>query len=133
MLRLKKRKSPSDVRTFLRDVVQAERKTDRRGDDRIDISIVVAIVPLDDQGRPLIERAFATCTRNISAEGISLVSNKRMDDQRLLVGFAGKTVSFVLAEVLHRQKLPLGCEQLGLRMIEMVQAADYPGLERFSL
>lgn len=133
MLQLTKRKCQQEVESFLRKVVDKERESDRRTDDRIEISMVVAIVPLDAQGQPLIDQTFATFTKNISADGISLVTNKRIEESRLLVGFAGKSVSFVLAEVLHRERLPLGCEKLGLRMTEMVNVADYPGLERLQM
>src|SRR5262249_6461698 len=133
MLQLRKRKGQQEVESFLRKVVDKEREQDRRVDDRIDISIVVAVGPLDAENQPRIDAAFPTFTKNISADGISLVTNKRIEEQWLLVGFAGKVVNFVLAEVLHRERLPLGCEKLGLRMTEMVNVADFPGLERFQM
>jgi hypothetical protein len=118
------------VERFLRQLVRAERRTERREDERIPIAIVVAVVPTID-GRPDALSAFVTLTKNISAEGISVVVNKQLPGDELFIGFPGKTgLNFVQAQVLHREKMALGCHKLGLRMRQLVDPADYPELEQ---
>src|SRR5271169_707516 len=104
------------VERFLRQIVRAERRTERRVDERIPIAIVVAVVPSID-GRPDSQAAFVTLTKNISAEGISVVVNKPLASDEMFIGFPGKKgLNFVKAQVLHREKMALGCHKLGLRM-----------------
>lgn len=129
----KQRSQNPEVENLLRAVVETEVRNNRRSDERIDIAIAVAVVPLDEAGQPIIERRFVTVTKNISADGLSIVSSKRIEDNRMLIGFSGAAISFVRAEVLHRERLPLGCEKLGLRMTNLVQPGEFPGLERLSI
>jgi hypothetical protein len=116
------------VEQLLRQIVRAERRTERREDERIPIAIVVAIVP-SIGGRPDSQAAFVTLTKNISADGISVVVNKRMPTDEMFIGFPSKTgLDFVKAQVLHREKMALGCQKLGLKMQELVDVADFPEL-----
>lgn len=118
---------------MIRQIVTAEQADDRRSEDRVDISIPVAVVPLAE-GEPLVSRSFATLTKNISGQGLSLVVNKSLDYDQLLIGFPGpSSVSFVRTSVLHREPLALGCYKLGLRMGELVDADEFPALAKFSL
>jgi hypothetical protein len=133
MLRTKRtNKIENAVQQFLRSVIDTERKAERRSDSRIDISIVVAIIPVVD-GEPQLDRAFATPTKNISSDGISLVVNRNVPEDKLLIGFPGATLSFVRADVLYRERMALGCSKLGLRMQEMVDTSDFPALAKFCL
>jgi hypothetical protein len=80
-------------------------------------------------GRPDAANSFATMTKNISSEGISLIVNRILDENELFVGFPGKTeFSFVRARILYRDRLPLGCYKLGLRMEEVVGLDKWPEL-----
>jgi hypothetical protein len=116
------------VERLLRQIIRAERRTERREDERIPIAIVVAVVPSID-GRPESPAAFVTLTKNISAEGISVVVNKPLASDELFIGFPSKTgLDFVKAQVLHREKMALGCQKLGLKMQELVDVADFPEL-----
>lgn len=119
----------SGVEGLLRSVMQAERQAERRAEDRIDTAIVVAVVPCE-AGRPLPKAAFATMTKNISSAGISLIVNRTLAEDGLFVGFPGKSeLSFVRATVLYRDRLPLGCYKLGLRMDEVASVDDWPELK----
>ncbi len=130
MLRQTVRPQTDKIEHFLRQIVRAERRSERRQDERIHTAIVVAVVPAID-GRPDSQAAFATLTKNISAEGISVVVNKQLPANEFFIGFPGKTgLNFVRAEVLHREKMALGCHKLGLKMQELVDVADYPELSR---
>jgi hypothetical protein len=131
---IKKKPSPtpasSEVERLLRGVLIEERRAERRGESRIATSIVVAVVPCPE-GEPVVDGAFVTFTKNISADGISLVVNRPVPDYQVLVGFPGQgMISFVWAEVLHREALPLGCFKLGLRMSKLVDASQYPDLAK---
>jgi hypothetical protein len=107
------------VERFLRKVVRAQRRTERREEERIPTAIVVAVVPSVD-GQPDSHAAFVTLT---------VVVNKPLAADELFIGFPGKTgLNFVKAQVLHREKMALGCQKLGLKMQELVDVADYPEL-----
>ena len=128
MVRKAASRQTDKVEHFLRQIVRAERNTERREDERIATAIVVAVVPAID-GRPDSQAAFVTLTKNISAEGISVVVNKQLSANEFFIGFPGKTgLNFVRAEVLHREKMALGCQKLGLKMQELVDVADFPEL-----
>jgi hypothetical protein len=130
MLVIKRKKSNDELQKFLHNIVTNEQAFDRRGDERITISMAVAVVPLV-AGEPQIEQAFVTFTKNISADGISIVVNKPLEYDEILIGFAGVTMSFVSATVQHRVPMPLGCYRIGLRMHSLVDASDYPALARY--
>jgi hypothetical protein len=116
------------VERFLRQIVRAERRAERRVDERIPIAIVVAVVP-SIGGRPDSQAAFVTLTKNISAEGISVVVNKPVTIDEVFIGIPGKTgLNFVKAQVLHREKMALGCQKLGLKMERLVDLVEYPEL-----
>ncbi|HEY5313016.1 MAG TPA: PilZ domain-containing protein [Pirellulales bacterium] len=117
------------VERLLLSVIHAERQAERRQDERIDTSIVVAVVPCHE-GRPLPDASFATMTKNISSSGISLIVNRSLPEAELFIGFPGKSeLSFVRATVLYREPLPLGCYKLGLLMDEVVSVDDWPELK----
>src|SRR5580700_6309207 len=97
----KKSAKATQVERLLLDAVQADRQMERRREERIDTSIVVAAVPCRG-GRPLPAESFATMTKNISSDGISLIVNRNLDGDELFVGFPGKTeLSFVRARILY--------------------------------
>ena len=119
----------TEVERLLLGVVQADRRAERRREDRIDTSLVVGVVPCRG-GRPLPAESFATMTKNISSEGISLIVNRLLDGDELFVGFPGKSeLSFVRARIQYREKMPLGCHKLGLRMEEVVDIDAWPELK----
>jgi hypothetical protein len=117
------------VERLLQNVVEAERQAERRSDERIVTSIVVAVVPCLD-GRPLPDTSFPTMTKNISSAGVSVVVNRPLEGDELFVGFPAKSgLSFVRATVQYRERLPLGCYKLGLRMDEVVSIDKWPELK----
>jgi hypothetical protein len=119
----------AQVERLLQDVVEAERHAERRRDERIDTSIVVAVVPCRD-GRPVSAESFATMTKNISAEGISLIVNRHLAGDELFVGFPGQNdLSFVRARIRYRERMALGCHKLGLFMDEVVRVDSWPELK----
>ncbi|MBS0207660.1 MAG: hypothetical protein JSS27_01775 [Planctomycetes bacterium] len=118
------------VERLLQGLIKSQGNNERRGDDRVEISLAVAIVPCVD-GDPMPDFAFAAFTRNISSDGVSLVINRPVPSDELIVGFPGTPMTFVLAKVLHRDGMALGCSRLGLRMTEVVDLPPHPGLERF--
>lgn len=125
------------VADFLLSLVEThapaeEARGERRDDDRIAISLAVAVIPCVG-GQPDLDRAFVTMTCDISRDGASLVVTRRFDDERCVIGFPGKTITYVAAEVVYREPQVMGCWRLGLRMTEVVEVPPHAGLERFLL
>lgn len=125
-----KTRAVSEVERLLRNAVDQDRAAERRGDSRIDTAIPVALIPCVG-GVPDIERGFVMITKNISRTGLSVVVNRPMPDDDLLIGLPGKTTSFVTARVVHRKPMPLGCYKLGVLMFRLVQPGEYPLLDEW--
>ena len=121
------------VAEFLQGLIETHTTPDeRRGDERIEIALAVAVIPCVD-GQPDLDRAFPTITRDVSRDGVSLIVNRRFDEDQVVVGFSGTSITFVRAEVIYRESQVMGCWRLGLRMTEVVEVESHAGLERFFL
>jgi hypothetical protein len=104
-----------------------------RIDSRVNLSVVVVVIPLKD-GQLQLTDAFATVTKDFSSTGLALVLSQPLAVDQAILGFrVGGEIAFVRAEAKHIN--PMGAEyfQLGFRLMEVVSAADYPGLESISL
>jgi hypothetical protein len=121
------------VQRFLDEIVAAERSAERRREARINISVVVAVIPCVN-GQPVIEQAFATFTKNVSENGVALSLNRVLPHHELLLGFPhAASLRYVRSEVHFRESLPLGCSLLGVRLHEIIDDADYPALSDLTL
>ncbi len=121
---------PRTIERLLQRLVAAEGSVERRVDERIEISLAVAVIPCVDNV-PMPDYAFAAFTRNISSDGVSLVINRPLPSDELLIGFPGSPMTFVIGKVLHVDKLALGCSRVGVKMNAVVDAPSHPGLEKF--
>jgi hypothetical protein len=124
-------RSPNqEVQKLLSQLTTQAKQTERREDSRIDISIPVAVIPfVKGQADP--GRGFATFTKDISRDGVSIVVNRPLVDDELLIGFPGTQTGFVTATVTYRQPLPLGCQRVGLRMFEMIEPKKQDELAQY--
>jgi hypothetical protein len=117
-----------EVDRLLRKLIRRQQHLERRQDERIPITIVIAVMPMVD-GIPQPEDTFVTLTKNLSSDGASIIVNKRLPSDDLIVGLPGKgLVSYIQARVVHRRSMALGCEALGLRLERLVTAKDYRAL-----
>ena len=76
----------------------------------------VWVVPVDDANEPAFDSAVAMITKDISPEGVSLISTEPFDLHQMLVGF-GETefMEFVQCTLEHCTPVGLGFYQIGLQ------------------
>lgn len=102
---------------------------DPRVDRRVDMVVVVTIIPVDDK-RPQVRRAFTAVTKEFSNTGVSVVVEGPSGFDQAILGFRLEgRMTFALAQVKHLSPMGGGFFQLGFRMTEIVSAGDYPELE----
>jgi hypothetical protein len=105
---------------------------DTRSDKRVNLAIVVAVVPLEN-GRIQGNEAFTAVTKDFSSTGVSVVTERPLPFDRGILGFRmdGELV-FLLAEARHVAPMGGGLFQVGFQLLEVVSTGDYPGLESVS-
>ena len=102
---------------------------DTRNDSRVNLAIVVAVVPLED-GRIRGDQAFTAMTKDFSSLGLAIVIDQSLElDQVILAFRMDGEMAFVRAEAKHRKPVGGGFFQLGFQLLEVVSAGDFPGLE----
>ncbi len=105
-----------------------ERLEGPRLEGRINLTLVVQIVPIED-GELVLDRAFATVTKEFSSKGVAVVLPGPYGLDEALLGFrwcGGKT--WIRAKARHLNPLGGGLYQIGFRMSEKICPADYPQL-----
>lgn len=106
---------------------------DTRIDNRVNLAVVVIVIPIKD-GQVQISDAFTTVTKDFSSTGLAIVMDGPLGLDQVILGFRmSGEMAFVRAEAKHLN--PIGGEyfQLGFRMLEVVSAGDYPGLESVTI
>jgi len=104
-----------------------------RLDSRVNLAVVVLIVPIE--GRRLqVSEAFMAVTTDFSNTGVAVVldQSRRLDRAVLGFHFAG-TMTFVRAKEKHITPMGGGFYQLGFQLTEIVSAAEHPELQPLSL
>jgi len=100
-----------------------------RSELRVDLALVVIVVPSVND-RPDRSQAFATVTREVSSNGMSLVLSERLDVSDLfLVLEVDREMRYVRGEVRHQGPLGAGLWQAGVQLTEIVTPGDYPELQ----
>jgi hypothetical protein len=101
---------------------------DDRTDSRVNLSLVVVIVPIED-GEIHVERAFTAVTKDFSTTGLAIVMEQQPELNQVIVGFELEgEMAFILSEAKHLHPMGGGLFQLGLRFLDVVSTGDYPGL-----
>jgi hypothetical protein len=106
---------------------------DTRIDNRVNLAVVVIVIPLNN-GQIQADKAFKTVTKDFSSTGLAMVLDQPLGIEQAILGFRmGGEMAYVRAEARHLN--PMGGEffQLGFRLLEVVSAGEYPGLETLSL
>ena len=86
-----------------------------------------------DETAPEITQAFVALTRDLSSNGLSLITNRSIDTPEFLVCFSGESEPrFLRANVLYRKHLGLGWLQLCMEVTGMVEMEEYPQLTEFA-
>ncbi len=99
-----------------------------RGDKRINLTLVVLIVPLVD-GKLQIDDAFYAVTQDLSVAGVGIVLDRQVALNEAIVGFRTEgDVTFVYSKAKHVTPMGGGFLRLGLELTEVISNGDYPGL-----
>jgi hypothetical protein len=99
-----------------------------RNDRRVNLSVVVAVIPLEKKAlQP--EKAFTAVTKEFSGAGVGLVTSDPWKFERAILCFHFENeLYYALASVKHLTFLGGGFYQVGFQMTEMINPGDYPGL-----
>jgi hypothetical protein len=122
------------VRSFLLKVVnnncpelQMENKG-RRLDSRVNIVIVVAIIPLKD-GKLQMDDAFTAVTKEFSTNGLAVVLDRPCGLDKVVLAFRiDGELTFAKAEAKHLNPMGGGFFQLGFQLTDIVLTGDFPEL-----
>jgi hypothetical protein len=102
-----------------------------RGDKRVNLSLVVLVVPLED-GKLQVDKAFYAVTRDMSSNGVGIILSQQQAFDKVILGFRVKSeMTFVHATAKHLNSMGNGFYLLGLEMTEMTHINKYPGLRVF--
>jgi hypothetical protein len=130
-----KRDQSREVRSLVLNLVNANCiesqrfRQDPRLESRVNLSIVVKVVPLEN-GQPRLDKSFTTVTKDFASTGVSLVLNEPHSLDEVILAFRKRSEPmFVRARVRHLSEMGSGFHQLGLKLTEVVYAADYPDLK----
>jgi hypothetical protein len=99
-----------------------------RGDKRINLTLVVIVVPLTD-GKPRLDEAFYAATQDISVSGVGIVLDRQEALDDAIVGFRNEgDITFLRTKAKHITPMGGGFYRLGLELTEVVANGDYYGL-----
>jgi hypothetical protein len=110
--------------------VESQRfRQDPRLESRVNLSIVVKVVPVEN-GQPCPDASFSTVTKDFASTGVSLVLSEPHSLDEVILAFPKRSEPmFVRAKVRHLSAMGCGFFQMGLKLTEVVSAADYPELK----
>jgi len=96
---------------------------------RVNLTLVVLVIPVE-RGKALVDEGFTAVTKEFTSRGVSLVLSECRAADQVIVGFRWeRSMRFVLAQARHLNPMGGGFWQLGLRLKEVLDPADYPELE----
>jgi hypothetical protein len=103
-----------------------------RTDSRINLSVVVLVIPLDKK-KADVARSFHAVTKDFSSTSLSVMidSPREVGDVIIAFRFEGQ-MYFARAKAKHLTPLGGGFHQLGFQLEEMISPVDYPGLSNLS-
>lgn len=132
------RRKEQEVQSFLLKVVNnsntellaCQSSDGPRGENRVDLMVVVMIVPLDGK-RPRLDRSFPAVTKDFTTTGLSVVLDEAKALDEVIVGFRWQQgMTYVRGEARRMNPIGAGFYLLGVKLHEMAHPADYPGLDR---
>ena len=105
-----------------------------RLEQRANLTIAVFVVPSKD-GKPILEEAFPTMSKDFCSNGISLIVREQFSYGELLLGLppgdadSGEPgLSFVQCKVRHQEPITEGYVQLGVQVRRLLDREEYPEL-----
>jgi hypothetical protein len=138
MFFFKSRKRKAEAQKFLAQMAnqwtmdRLRQRDERRTEQRAALNFGVWVMPMAEAG-PEISQAFVAPTRDLSSNGLSLITNWPIPTPEFLVCFSGELeMRFLRAKVLCRKGLGLGWLQLSMEVIGMVKQDEYLPLQEFA-
>jgi len=132
------RKREQEVQSFILKVVNnncSELEALVEGprlEGRVRLCVVVLVIPIEN-GKPVFDRTFAAVTKEFSTSGLSLVvKGARVPEESIIAFRWEREMRFVRAEARHLNPMGAGFHQLGLQLIRMLHASEYPELKSIS-
>jgi hypothetical protein len=102
-----------------------------RLDKRVNLSLVVLVVPLED-GKLHVDNAFYAVTRDMSSNGVGIILSQQHALDEVVLGFRLENeMTFIHATAKHLNPMGNGFYLLGLEMTEMAPISKYPALRVF--
>ena len=102
-----------------------------RNDKRVNLSLVVLVVPLED-GKLQVGDAFYAVTREFSSNGVGIILSRQLALDEVVLGFRVESeMTFVHATAKHLNSMGYGFYYLGLEMTEIAPPSKYPALQTF--
>lgn len=104
-----------------------------RADSRVNLVVVVAIVPIV-QKRLQVDEAFTAVTKEFSKVGVGVVLDRPLTLEQALLGFrTDGQMTFLRGQAVHLDAMGGGFYHLGVQLLDVVSTDDYPQLKTISL
>ena len=99
-----------------------------RLEDRINLTLAVQVVPLEGT-RPLVKHAFPAVTKEICSTGMSLVLDRPLHCENLLIGVNCEgSMRWIKGRFRHQDPIGAGFWMFGLQLLELVPTDELPEL-----
>jgi hypothetical protein len=97
-----------------------------RGDWRQNVTLAVYVIPVHNKVLD-VAAAFATVTKELSTNGLSVVLTRKLEVSQIVVAIKwGDTISYLRGEIRHQAPLGAGLWQCGVQVTETVASGEYP-------
>jgi hypothetical protein len=124
-----------DVQSFILNLINNHcpglqlKGEELREESRINLTVVVLVVPVKD-GRAQVDQCLVTVSKEFSNTGLSIVLSELLPLDDVILGFRREgSTTFIRAKAKHVSPMGAGFFQLGLKLLEVVPAGEYPELE----
>lgn len=104
-----------------------------RLDPRVPLTVAVQVAPLVD-GKARVDASFAAVTKECSSMGLSLIVDHPIHHDELILGLNWQgEMTYVRGEYRHQAPLGAGFWVVGLKLVEVLDANDYPRLRELKI
>lgn len=95
---------------------------------RTPLALATIVVPFRD--RPLTQEAFATISLEFTTSGLSVLMFGPFTYEQVVLAFRHEgAMHYLRAETKHLHPLGAGLFQMGMQLLDVVRASDYPELQ----
>ena len=99
-----------------------------RVEARVNLTLVVAVIPVE-RGKPAFHHRLNTVTKEVTTQGVALVLSDCHAIDDVILGFPWDgSMKFTLGSARHLSPMGGGFWQLGIKLREIVDPGQWPGL-----